>query len=94
MTLPLTFEPSTPADDVFTVSDITAEVGRAIQRTARSVWVRAEISEYRAYSSGHHYFTLRHAPSQMRSVMWKNDARRLTLRPDAGMEVFVLGRAS
>lgn len=94
MTLPLTFEPSTPADDVFTVSDITAEVGRAIQRTARSVWVRAEISEYRAYSSGHHYFTLRDARSQMRCVMWKNDARRLTLRPDAGMEVFVLGRAS
>jgi exodeoxyribonuclease VII large subunit len=94
MSLSLISELTTPVDEIFTVSDVTAEVGRAIQRTARSLWVRAEISEYKAYTSGHHYFTLRDARSQMRCVMWKNDARRLTLRPEAGMEVFVLGRAS
>jgi exodeoxyribonuclease VII large subunit len=79
---------------VFTVSDVTAEVGRAIQRTAQNIWVRAEISEYKVYGSGHHYFTLRDARSQMRCIMWRNDAQRLRVAPVAGMEVFVLGRAS
>ncbi len=76
------------------MSELTSEVGRAIERIARPVWVRAEISEYRAYSSGHHYFTVRDARSQVRCIMWRNDARRLTAIPVAGMEVFLLGRAS
>lgn len=94
MTLPLSFDAAPSMDGVFTVSDVTADVGRAIQRTARELWVRAEISEYKAYGSGHHYFTLRDPRSQMRCVMWRNDARRLSIVPAAGMEVFVLGRAS
>lgn len=94
MTLPLSFDPAPAVDEVFTVSDVTAEVGRAIQRTAQNIWVRAEISEYKVYGSGHHYFTLRDARSQMRCIMWRNDAQRLRVAPAAGMEVFVLGRAS
>lgn len=94
MTLPLSFDSAPAVDEVFTVSDVTAEVGRAIQRTAQNIWVRAEISEYKVYGSGHHYFTLRDARSQMRCILWRNDAQRLRVTPAAGMEVFVLGRAS
>jgi exodeoxyribonuclease VII large subunit len=94
LTLPLSFDVAATVDEVFTVSDVTAEVGRAIQRTAQNIWVRAEISEYKVYGSGHHYFTLRDARSQMRCIMWRNDAQRLRVVPAAGMEVFVLGRAS
>jgi len=94
LTLPLSFDSAPAVDEVFTVSDVTAEVGRAIQRTAQNIWVRAEISEYKVYGSGHHYFTLRDARSQMRCILWRNDAQRLRVTPAAGMEVFVLGRAS
>jgi exodeoxyribonuclease VII large subunit len=94
MPQPLVSDTTVPVDDVLTVSDVTGEVGAAIRRVARDIWVRAEISEYKTYASGHHYFTVRDARAQMRCVMWKQDARRLATRPEVGMEVFLLGRAS
>jgi exodeoxyribonuclease VII large subunit len=94
MPLPLSVDSTAPVDDVFTVSDVTGEIGAAVRRIARDIWVRAEVCEYKTYSSGHHYFTVRDARAQMRCVMWKQDARRLTAVPEVGMEVFLLGRAS
>ena len=59
-----------------------------------SVAVRGEISNYKLYPSGHHYFTLKDESSALKCVMFKGNAMRLKFRPENGMKVVVTGRIS
>ena len=59
-----------------------------------SVAVRGELSNYKVYPSGHHYFTLKDAQSAIRCVMFRYAAGRLRFRPESGMGVVVYGRVS
>lgn len=54
--------------------------------------IRGEISNYKVYPSGHHYFTLKDAESSLRCVMFRSSAARLRFRPDNGMKVLTVGR--
>lgn len=54
--------------------------------------VRGEISNYKMYPSGHHYFTLKDADSALRCVMFRGDAVRMRFRPENGMQVIAAGR--
>ena len=56
------------------------------------VCVRGEISNYKVYPSGHHYFTLKDAESSLKCVMFKYSALKLRFRPDNGMCVTAFGR--
>ena len=58
------------------------------------VCVRGELSNYKIYPSGHHYFTLKDSESSLRCVMFKSSAARLRFRPENGMSVTVFGRVS
>lgn len=58
------------------------------------VAVRGEISNYKQYPSGHHYFTLKDESSALRSVMFKGNAMRLRFRPENGMKVIAMGKVS
>ena len=58
------------------------------------VCVRGELSNYKIYPSGHHYFTLKDSESSLRCVMFKSSAARLRFRPENGMSVRVFGRVS
>ena len=58
------------------------------------VCVRGELSNYKIYPSGHHYFTLKDNESSLRCVMFKSSASRLRFRPENGMSVMVFGRVS
>ena len=58
------------------------------------VCVRGELSNYKIYPSGHHYFTLKDSESSLRCVMFKSSAARLRFRPENGMSVTVFGRIS
>lgn len=59
-----------------------------------SVAVKGELSNYKIYPSGHHYFTLKDAESSLRCVMFRGNAMRLRFRPDNGMQVIVVGKIS
>ncbi len=54
--------------------------------------VRGEISNYKIYPSGHHYFTLKDQESSLRCVMFRPYASKLRFRPDNGMGVTAFGR--
>jgi len=54
--------------------------------------VEGEISNFRAHDSGHFYFTLKDADSQLSAVMFRSQARLLRFRPENGMQVVVRGR--
>ena len=58
------------------------------------VAVRGEISNYKLYPSGHHYFTLKDEASALRCVMFKGNAMRLRFRPENGMKIIAMGRVS
>lgn len=59
-----------------------------------AVAVKGEISNYKVYPSGHHYFTLKDADSSLRCVMFRGNAMRLRFRPDNGMQVVAMGKVS
>lgn len=58
------------------------------------ICVRGEISNYKMYPSGHHYFSLKDATGAIRCVMFKGQSLRLRFRPENGMKVLVTGRVS
>ena len=59
-----------------------------------SVAVRGEISNYKMYPSGHHYFTLKDEGGALKCVMFKGNAVRLRFRPENGMKVIAMGKIS
>ena len=58
------------------------------------ICVRGELSNYKIYPSGHHYFTLKDSESSLRCVMFKSSASKLRFRPESGMGVTAFGRVS
>ena len=58
------------------------------------VSVRGEISNYKLYPSGHHYFTLKDEGAALKCVMFKANASRLRFRPENGMKIIAVGRIS
>ena len=58
------------------------------------VAVRGEISNYKLYPSGHHYFTLKDEGSALRCVLFKGNAVRLRFRPENGMKIIAMGKVS
>ena len=63
-------------------------------RVLSGLLVRGEISNYKLYPSGHHYFTLKDAQGALRCVMFRGDAGSLRFRPQNGMQVIAAGRVT
>jgi exodeoxyribonuclease VII large subunit len=59
-----------------------------------AVAVKGEISNYKLYPSGHHYFTLKDESSSLKCVMFKGNALRLRFRPENGMKIIAMGKVS
>lgn len=58
------------------------------------VAVRGEISNYKVYPSGHHYFTLKDDGAALKCVMFRGNATKLRFRPDNGMQIVAMGKIS
>ena len=81
---------------VFSVSELNGLVKELFDRTSLflNISVCGELSNYKIYPSGHHYFTLKDSESSLRCVMFKSSAARLRFRPENGMSVTAFGRLS
>ena len=60
-------------------------------RVLSGLLVRGELSNYKMYPSGHHYFTLKDGEGALRCVMFRGDAASLRFRPQNGMQVIAAG---
>ena len=76
----------------WTPSTLNAAARHLIEGVFPALWVSGEISNFTRARSGHCYFTLRDRDSQIRCVMWREEAKRLPTQSAEGMEVRVLGR--
>ena len=76
-----------------TVSELNEAVRSLVESNLRfrDLCVVGEISNYKIYPSGHHYFTLKDSESSLRCVMFRASASQLRFRPENGMRVFVSG---
>ncbi len=84
------------SQEVLSITQLNEYIRSVIDRDSflSGVAVRGEISNYKLYPSGHHYFTLKDESSALKCVMFKGNAVKLRFRPENGMKVIALGRIS
>jgi len=76
------------------VSELTESVRKAIEARFSSVWVEGEISNFKAHSSGHWYFTIKDEGAQLRAKCFRSANSRIRFRPKDGLKVRARGRLS
>ena len=81
------------AQNILSVSQINEYIKAKLDQddVLCSICVRGEISNYKLYPSGHHYFTLKDSTGSLRCVMFKTSAMRLRFRPENGMQILAFG---
>lgn len=84
------------SQQVLTISQINEYIRNIMDRDSllSSVVVKGEISNYKVYPSGHHYFTLKDDGAALKCVMFRGSAVKLRFRPDNGMQVMAIGKIS
>lgn len=79
---------------VYRVSEINAAIRELLEGEFSQLWVQGEISNFKAHTSGHFYFSLKDAAAQVNAVMFKGHNRQLKFKPQDGMEVLVRGKVT
>ena len=84
------------AQQVITVTQINEYIRAMMDGDPllNQVAIKGEISNYKLYPSGHHYFTLKDEGGALRCVMFKGNAVRMKFRPENGMKVVAMGKIS
>jgi exodeoxyribonuclease VII large subunit len=80
--------------NIYTVSELNAQIKTLMEENFPFVWIHAEISNFRTPASGHYYFSLKDAASQISAVMFRGQQRKLKFEPEDGMSVIGMGRIS
>jgi exodeoxyribonuclease VII large subunit len=84
--------PFGPERRVVSVSELNAAIRGLLDREFSDVWVSGEISGVKLAGSGHYYFTLKDAVSQLKCVCFRSTARFLKFKPQDGVAVLARGR--
>lgn len=81
---------------VYSVTQVNQYIKSLLDRDSAlsGVCVRGELSNYKTYPSGHHYFSLKDAEGTIRCVMFRREAMSLRFRPENGMQVLAFGRVT
>ncbi len=80
--------------NVYTVTQVNHAIKLLLeeQEAFSNLYIQGELSNYKKYPSGHHYFTLKDADGVLSAVMFRSDAVRLRFQPENGMKVIARGR--
>ncbi|MCL2662072.1 MAG: exodeoxyribonuclease VII large subunit [Oscillospiraceae bacterium] len=84
------------ADKIYTITELNNYIKRLLDSDYElaSVYVKGELSNYKAYPSGHHYFTMKDAEGILKCVMFKGSASKMRYKPENGMSVVAFGRVA
>jgi exodeoxyribonuclease VII large subunit len=83
--------PGASSRSAIAVSTLTETVKDVVEGAFIPLWVRGEVTDFKAHRNGHWYFCLRDLSSQLRCVVWARDRRGIPAAPNDGMQVTVLG---
>jgi len=78
-------------DRPLSVSQLTHRIKATLERGFPRIWIVGEISNYKRAGSGHWYFSLKDADSQVRCAMWRSYTHQVRFRPTDGAEVLIAG---
>lgn len=84
------------ADKILSVSEINEYIKGMLDgdKLLSRVYIRGELSNYKIYPSGHHYFTMKDEGGAIKCVMFKSSSAKLKFRPENGMKVIAFGRVT
>ena len=85
-------EEVTGEPQVLSVSDLNRHIRDILEGQFPLLWLKGEISNFKAHTSGHFYFSLKDTKAQISAVMFRGFNSQLRFRPEDGMEVLVRGK--
>ena len=77
---------------ILRVSQINRQIADTLESAFSSIWLKGELSNFVAHSSGHWYFSLKEEDAQIKGVMFRGSNQKLSFRPENGQELIVKGR--
>ena len=83
-------------DKYLTISAITRYLKAKfdVDENLQTVFLKGEISNFKAHTSGHFYFSLKDETSKINAIMFRSNASKVLFKPTDGMKVLVTGRIS
>ena len=83
-------------DKYITVTQLTRYIKYKIDNDIhlQEVFLKGEISNFKAHSRGHFYFTLKDENSRINAIMFASSTKGLKFTPEDGMKVMVTGKIS
>ena len=87
-------EPGTSPESALAVSTLADHLVAIVEGSTPPLWVRGEVTGFKAHRNGHWYFSLRDAHAQLRCVVWARDTQGVPAPPDEGMQVTAYGSLS
>ncbi len=86
------FSPAlSPERKILTVRELTAQIRAEVERPFSDLWVSGEAANLKIPSSGHLYFTLKDAASQIKAIIFRSHGRFLRFTPKEGQSVLIRG---
>jgi len=86
--------PGVDPTSAIAVSTLTSTARDILEGAFPPIWVRGEVTGFKAHRNGHWYFTLRDRMAQVRAVVWSKDTRSIPAPPDEGMQIAAFGNLS
>lgn len=77
---------------VLSVEQLNLQIKQLLEGQIGQVWVQGEISNFKAHTSGHFYFSLKDSKAQISAVMFRGANSKLRFKPHDGLEVIIRGR--
>ncbi|HEU6451905.1 MAG TPA: exodeoxyribonuclease VII large subunit [Gemmatimonadaceae bacterium] len=85
-------DPGARPESAVSISTLTRIAKDVVEGAFTPLWVRGEVSDFKAHRNGHWYFCLRDESSQLRCVVWSRDRQRIPAAPDDGMQLSAYGQ--
>lgn len=85
-------DPGARPESAISISILTRIAKDVVEGAFTPLWVRGEVSDFKAHRNGHWYFCLRDESSQIRCVVWSRDRQRIPAAPDDGMQLSAYGQ--
>ena len=83
-------------NNYLTVGQLTKYIKYKIDNDVnlQEVYLKGEISNFKAHSRGHFYFTIKDETSRINAIMFASNAKNIKFAPTEGMKVLVTGKIS